>query len=418
MKLSPTSGPAGTPVTVTAGGFPPSTLIELTYSYAFYPFGGGTTTHSGNWTTSVNSGSGSFASTFAMLDSKQAYNPNSGVQAMSAITIMAKVQASPHTLLASAAFNENTRVLTGVKSFASGGGVVDFNNPPPGPYGNDTSGAGSNLLQPIGANVLGTLNIAGNHFMASSTVNFLVNSAPVGSAMTNATGHFNATISVPVLPSGTDTVKVVNNGVTYVFSINILPTLVLTPSTGPVGTHVTAQAYGFPANTKWFLYWHEHALGDLTWYQVAHGTTGATGSFNVTVSFTVPNAYGGGHSVSASTTNVTTSSPGSPAGTVALVPFTITASTGTTVTATTTQSTTVTQSTTQTVTQPSTLTTVSTQSTTSTRSTTQTQVSTQETTTTTSEPVSTATYATLGAVTIVIAAVAALAAWVLRGRRA
>ncbi len=51
LTLTPTSGPAGTTVTVIGGGFPSSTLIELAYSYAFYPWSESSTVHTGNWTT-------------------------------------------------------------------------------------------------------------------------------------------------------------------------------------------------------------------------------------------------------------------------------------------------------------------------------------------------------------------------------
>jgi hypothetical protein len=421
LTLTPTSGPAGTPVTVSAGGFPSDRLIDLTYSYVYYPWSGSSTTRRGNWTTGVNTGSGSFNSTFPMLDSKQGYNPNSGVQAVSHIDILAKYQASPHSLLASAAFDEKTRVLTGVISRNSGGGVIDRNNLPPGPYGNDTSAAGSNLLQPVDANVLGTLNIAGDDSMVNSTVTFLFGTTLAGSYVTDGTGHFNATIIVPMLPAGTSQLSVINDGVTYVFAVFILPTLTLMPSSGTVGTEVTVHAYGFPANTQWFLYWHEHSFGDSTWYQVAHGETGATGAFNVPVSFVVPQSYGGTHAVSASTTNASTSSPNAPGTTEALASFAISSTSGSssTVTVTTTEPTTLTQPTTQTatVTQSSTITRTSILPTTVTQPTTMTETSVQTTTAAGPSSISLSTYAELAALTIVVSALAALAAWMLRGRR-
>ena len=447
LTLTPASGPAGTTVTAFGGGFPSSTLIELAYSYAFYPWSGGSTIHTGNWTSGVNTGNGYFSYTAPMIDTKQAYNPDSGLQPISYIDIMARYQASLHYVLATATFNEITRVFTGVKSYDPGGGELDFVNAPPGPYGNDTSGAGSNLVQPISANVLGTIDIAGNNLMVNSPVSFWVGSTQVGFSTTNGLGYFNVTITVPILSAGTSVLKVINNGATYEFAIDILPTLVLTPSSGPVGTRVTAQAYGFPANTKWFLYWHEYSFGDATWYQIAHGTTGATGTFNVTVAFTVPNSYGGSHLVSASSTNVPTSSPDSPGTTEAYTTSAVatsttttsaTSSTTTTTSSTSTPVTTITMTTTKTMTNPTTITqsttqtetttqpTTITQSVTIVQSTTRTETTTQPTTTTTvttsttsvsTSTASTYTYVFLGAATIVILTVAALVAWVLRGRR-
>jgi hypothetical protein len=437
LTLTPTSGPAGTTVMAIGGGFPSSEVIDLVYSYVFSPWNGVATPLTGNWTVGINTGSGNFTYTAPMIDSKQAFNPNSGLRPISYINIAARYKASPHDYLASATFNENTRVFTGVKSYDSGGGALDLTNAPPGPYGNDSSGAGHNLDQPISADVLGTINIAGDQFMANSPVTFWVGATLVGSTTANGAGHFDATIAVPVLPAGTARVKVVNNGVTYEFSIEILPTLVLTPSSGPVGTHVEVTAYGFPASTQWFVYWHEHSVGDATWYQVAHGTTGATGMFTADVAFNVPNSYGGSHLVSASTTNVATSSPDSPGTTEAYTTSTVgttttTSSTSTSVTVSTTtttmtaQPTTITQTTTQTQTtmQPTTTTETqtATQPTTVTQSTTQMQTTTQPMTTTMTTTTSLSSsgpfgYATLGAAVVVILAVAALAAWVLRRRR-
>jgi hypothetical protein len=324
LTLTPTSGPAGTTVTAFGGGFPSTTLIELTYSYNFYSWSGVLKVNTGNWTTGVNTGNGYFSTTATMFDTKQAFNPDSGPVNFSAISIIAKYQGHHHNTLATAYYNETTRVFTGVISYDSGGGVLSSQTS--APYGNDTSTyiTNYNLIQPIPANVLGTINIAGNDSMVNSAVAFWIGTTQVGSSTTNGKGYYNATITIPVLPAGAVVFKVINNGVTYEFNINILPTLVLTPSSGPVTTHVAVAAYGFPASTKWFLYWNEYAAGDATWYQIAHGTTGAAGTFNVTVAFTVPHAYGGAHGVAATATNVTTSSPNPPGVTEATTTFTVT----------------------------------------------------------------------------------------------
>jgi hypothetical protein len=332
LTLTPTSGPAGTTVTAFGGGFPSNTVIDLVYSYAFTSWKGVETFPLGNWTTGVNTGSGFFTTTSSMTDSKQSYNPDSGLEPISYINIIAKYQTGPHYVLATATFNEVTRTFLEVKSYNSGGGALDFDNVVAhGPYGNDSSTAddASNLTQPILANVLGTINIAGNHSLVNSPVTFWIGTTPVGSTTTNGYGYYNATISVPILPAGTAVLKVVNNGVTYEFNIDILPTLVLTPSTGPVSTTqnpdiVTVTAYGFPANTMFYLYWYQYSIDTYTWYQVAHGTTGADGTFNVTVTFKVPHSYGGDHDVSATTTNATTSSPNAPGEVVGTTSFDVT----------------------------------------------------------------------------------------------
>lgn len=369
IRLSPTSGPAGIPVTVTGGGFAPSTSIDLSYSFLFFPWSGAPSTHRGNWTTGLGTGSGVFTFTAPMVDSKQALNPTSGLQPVSSITVLARLHTRPYTSFTSATFAEQNRAITGVKSMSASGATVDFTNKPPGPFGNDSSPAGADLLQPVNVNVLGSVNVAGANWTSSSSVSFMIGTQRVGTASTDAHGRFNSTFPVPILPAGTDLVKVVDGGLAYQFSIQVVPTMTVTPSSGPVGTSVSVQAYGFPANGLWFIYWHEHSLGDNKWYQVAHGTTGATGSFNMTVTFTIPSSYGGSHSVAASSANASTSSP-NPPGTLAAMAAVSVGSSSTVVTTTIVSSTTVTLQTTVT------------QGTTSTVSTTQTVVTTQATTVT------------------------------------
>jgi hypothetical protein len=370
MAVTPTSGPAGDVVTVTAGGFPANTLIDLAYSFNFYPWNGPTSVGSGNWVTSLSTGSGSFVYSAPMVDAKQSYNPSSGLRPNTHVTIDAVDHGTP-TVIASAGFVEENRVVTGVKSYNSAGGIIDGSNAPPGPYGNDTSSAGSNLVQPVNANVLGTIGITGNYWMANTAVTFTVGGVQVESAGTNGTGYFDATISVPQLAGGERTVQVVNDGVAYEFNVTILPTMTVSPASGPVGGQLVVQAHGFTANTMWYIYWHEKSIGDATWFQVAHGTTGADGSFNETVAFRAPQAFGGAHAISASSTNVSSSEPNSPVPTVAMATTTVSGTTTTTTTSTSTTSTSTTKTTTSS----------SSASTTTTRSTSQTTTGTQTTTT-------------------------------------
>ncbi len=330
LKLTPTTGPAGTPVTAIGGGFPLNTVIDLVYSYAFTSWSGVITYPIGNWTTGVNTAKGFFNSTAPMIDSKQVYNPSSGLQTLSYVNILAKYEAKPHALIAAATFDEITRLFVGVKSYNSGGGELYFQTN--GPYGNDTGycvdDTCPNLAQPIPVNVKGTVNIAGNNSLVNTPVTFWIGTTqilPKTPATTNGRGYYNATITVPILPAGITVLKVINNGVTYEFTIDVLPTLVLTPNNGTVGTHITATAYGFPANTMFYLYWYQYSYYSYDWYQVAHGTTGADGTFNVTVAFNVPHAYGGGHDVAATSTNLSISANNPPGTVTATTTFTVTA---------------------------------------------------------------------------------------------
>jgi methyl-accepting chemotaxis protein len=141
--------------------------------------------------------------------------------------------------------------------------------------------------------IFDTVNVTGNFFFADSVVNLYIGTTNVGSATTNGTGFFTLTFTVPELPLGYNTVKIIDgNNVLFNFSLYVNPTLVLTPNTGPVGTVVTATAYGFPANSLVYIYW-EDIVGHDGYYWMVNATTGPDGKFNVTVTFTVPKTWGG-----------------------------------------------------------------------------------------------------------------------------
>jgi len=59
LTLSPTSGPAGSTVSATGGGFPSNKLIDLVYSYStVFQNNTGSALQTGNWTTGINTTAG------------------------------------------------------------------------------------------------------------------------------------------------------------------------------------------------------------------------------------------------------------------------------------------------------------------------------------------------------------------------
>ncbi len=317
IRIVPTSGPADRPVQVLGGGFTPNTLIDLNYSYTFRSWPtGGASVKSGQWQTSVSTTSnGYFSNLYNMLDTKQAVNPTGG-PFNDVITITAVKHTYPHTLLANiapatpATYTESSRVFTQVISFKQSGALV-VNSTAGTYYGNDT-GIAPIIPQPVDVYARGMLWIAGNFWSWGGSVTFWVSNGTstgfnpfnststttAGSTPTNQ-GTFGLNLTIPDnLPIGIHTVKVVSNGVYYTFQVYMNPTLILSPNYGTASnpdTQVWAYAYGFPANIKVLLYWEEISLGDGNEYNLANGTTGANGRFNVTVTFWVPETYGGDH---------------------------------------------------------------------------------------------------------------------------
>ncbi len=307
ITVSPSSGAAGVGVTLKGGGFPANMNVNINYSFTYVAWNDATSTKKGAWITGIATGSGYFSSPGTMIDAKQPINTNSFQEVTTAISLFA-VNASKISQTfpsATATFTENSRFLSEVVSYDNTGTAIDTTNAythPSAMYGNDTESTGTgvtNLVQPIDVAVLGTLYIAGNNSLVSSAVTFWVSGTQIGSTTSDAGGNFNGTAQVPALSKGVHTVLVQNNGVNYQFTIDVLPTMILTPSSGPVGTVVAVTVYGFPGNQWINIYWQGITSGDTSYYFEGNGTVASNGQLNVTLTFAAPAAVGGAHTVAA-----------------------------------------------------------------------------------------------------------------------
>ena len=339
IRLSPTSGPANTPVTVLGGGFTPNTLIDLNYSYTLTSYTSATTSSkTGAWETGVSTtANGYFSHIYPALDTKQSVNTLSTATGLNdKITITAVKHTVHHTIIANnpaidatpAVFTEMSRVFTQVISWDQRG-ILLVNDTATSYYGNDSgfapiisvtasTGAGPKSNQPIWVYATGTLWIAGKFWNWGGAVTFYVSNstsaAPasstfnlLGSTTAGSTskqeGTFGLNLTMPTnLVEGLHLVKVMSGGVYYTFQIYMNPTLVLTPYQGTCSnpsTTVRVTAYGFPAKIAVFIYWYEISYGDETYYNLVNSTTGKNGQLNVSTTFVVPETYGGDHLVSA-----------------------------------------------------------------------------------------------------------------------
>ncbi len=297
--VSPTAGVAGQTLTFVGGGFPANMTVNVNATYRYTNWAGSLVTVSNLVVVSgVSTGSGYFTATGTAPDTGASVNPNSATSATQpsvSISFEAVNASNTAQVVATSTtpFNEYTRVLkqiTDVTSGASATGMLTSSTF----YGNATA--------QLNVNVFDVVQLAGGNFTPSALVQIVVGTSTFNTT-TNATGFFNTTFTVPALPIGINVVSVVNHGVTYTFKLNVQPTLVLTPSSGPVGTNFSVAAYGFPASSKVYLYWLGGNFFATTYYWFMNATTGANGLFNVTVSFTVPaHSFGGGHTVVASNT--------------------------------------------------------------------------------------------------------------------
>jgi len=213
-------------------------------------------------------------------------------------------------------FNEGQRGLRQVKGKNEAlapvgqlyGNLTDF-GPTPNPA------IGAHKVSTVNAEVLGSLIIAGKWFHPGTLTFVWDTVTSLGTTSANATGWFNTTISVPVTQKGEHNITI-NEGTgksIFIFYVNVVPTLVLVPDSGPVGTSVTATGYGFPASTtttvyKATLWWDYVNSCNPAAVNITVVYTNTAGQF--TVGFTVPQTVGGAHTVWA-TTNDTASTTAS-----------------------------------------------------------------------------------------------------------
>jgi len=294
---SPASGVAGQTLTFVGGGFPANMTVNVNATYTYTNWAGVSVTVSNLVVVSgINTGAGYFTATGVAPDTGAAVNPNSAASATQpyvSITFKAVNASNTSQVIATSStpYTEFTRVLKQIEDVTSSttaSGMLTGSTF----YGNATAS--------LNVHVFDVVQLAGGNFTPSALVQIVVGTSTFNTT-TNATGFFNTTFTVPVLPLGSNVVKVINHGVIYTFTLNVLPTLVLSPNQGPVGTNVNVVAYGFPASTTVYLYWQGGSYPGSTYYWIMNATTGANGQFNVTVMFTVPpHSFGGAHNVIAS----------------------------------------------------------------------------------------------------------------------
>jgi hypothetical protein len=180
----------------------------------------------------------------------------------------------------------------------------------------------------VDVTVLGELVIVGWWFNPGEVSILWDGDTLIGTTVANSThGWFNTTVTSPISSLGRHNVTLDDGMCIFWFDVNIVPTLILEPDEGPVGTSVIAKGYGFPESN-----------GDLInvsiWWDYVDACDVAGSALNLTfvvtdtngfftTSFDVPSTVGGDHTVTA-VTNDTSPSPGEFDGTSAYDTFTVT----------------------------------------------------------------------------------------------
>jgi hypothetical protein len=276
IQLNPTSGPPGAPVSVTGGGFPSSTTVDINASYSTAPWVGSNVTHTTTWIGGVSTGNGYFTTAAApMVDAGQVINPK-GAGPFTTVPILlfavnasrpSQVLDSDQKGLGSPVFRESSRGIASVSSYSSSGAPVDVTDGAFTPgylYGNDTGSTGTvgsitvRDLPTVNAEVFGTLIIVGNYYDVGQPVTFWVGpslttavqmktSSPV---IPDSTGFWNASVAIPVLSGGAHTIWIENDGVSYALSNGDSGTVTTTTTTLSSATSAsTSSAYSTTSTT-------------------------------------------------------------------------------------------------------------------------------------------------------------------------
>src|SRR2546428_436710 len=262
ISLNPTSGPAGTTVTVSGSGFAANSGITISYD------GAAMTTNPGTITT----------------DSTGAFSGS--------ITVPLSSAAGPHMVKATDASNHP----------ASASFTVTTGTPAAAISLNPTSG-------PTGT----TVNISGSNFAANSGITISYDNAGIATTpttiTTTSTGSFTGSITIPSSSiAGSHTVKATDasaNSASAQFTVTTtpVPAISLNPTSGPTGTTVNISGSNFAANSGITISYDNAGIATTP----TTITTTSTGSF--TGSITIPSSSAAGtHTVKATDTSSSSAS--------------------------------------------------------------------------------------------------------------
>ena len=187
MSISPTSGPAGTTITVTGNGYQASKIVII--SFAGASVGALTTTNAnGAFTTSFTAPPGA---------------------------------SGPFQVTAGDGINNNSATFT-----LSGTGSIKT-----------TQG-------PVGTSIT----ISGAGFKASTPVSVTYGDSPVATVTSDATGNFSATFNAPPSSSGVHIITATDGTNKQTFNFTITPTSTINTTSGNVGTNVSVSGVGFASS--------------------------------------------------------------------------------------------------------------------------------------------------------------------------
>ena len=317
LTIGPTSGPVGTTINVTGAGFAPNSALSVVWTdglvcsrttnaagsfgctYVIPPIPEPSKSVIGYTFTAADASSHNATATFrvaAHLTESPSFGPPGTV-----VTLVGS--GYPANTIVKANWSGLGAPVCSAKSSSTGGVSCSFAVPavPANAYTIQMS-AGQTTPQltftvtalltvaptrgPVGTLV--TLQGAG--FVSEGTVTVTLGATTACSLPTLATGSFSCTFRVPAIPYGIHSFAAADGfGDSASATFTVLPQLALSPMSGPVGTQVTFNGSGYPANAGVTVTWASGAICSAT-------TTG-TGSFSCAAA--MPPATVGPHAFTA-----------------------------------------------------------------------------------------------------------------------
>ncbi|MFP3262533.1 MAG: hypothetical protein RXP28_06870, partial [Nitrososphaeria archaeon] len=287
ISISPTSGPAGQTVTVNGYAFSSSGIVNLTISYKSYNI------------SSVNitaSSTGTFTYTFTAPELKLE-TPKSSSDVSLINLPNGSVTVTAHDYM-SGYSNNQTYTEIG-RAFYQ---IIEYN---------PTTASWETIIPTTSGKVAlnGTVTnvpfyetepmiISGIYFAPNSQVTLTFGSITLGTFKTNASGFFNATVSVPVVAKGAYNVSASDPLAYIYFSGEPVTEVVVSPTKFTPGSTVTVSGYAFDPNTYANVTWvglfinKTSAYGES--YLAVNVPVGSNGVFSTSVSVPMP-TFGGIH---------------------------------------------------------------------------------------------------------------------------
>ena len=143
---------------------------------------------------------------------------------------------------------------------------------------------------PVRGAVGTVVTVTGSNFKANSPITASFDSTTFPSVMSNGSGYFTTSITVPSATAGSNSISATDGTTTQSSNFNVVPNISLTPVKGQAGSSVSVSGNGFAASSA----------VSLTFGSTGQMTTATSDGFgDFAASFSVPSVIAGSNTVTA-----------------------------------------------------------------------------------------------------------------------